>query len=269
MQMPELSILLMGDLERAEFIGAREILESSGKATCFARANAAIEAVESGAVVPDLVVVAQSFPDQISRQTVDRLRRLAPLCRIVALLGSWCEGEIRSGHPWPAAMRIYWHQWELRARRELGRLLEGNCPSWGLPMTATDDERILESAARAPAKRQGLIAIHARVPDMADWLSAACRMRGYSTVWLRQSNCRQIAGARGAIFDALTFDAGEREQLTHLCGALEPTPVVVMLDFPRLEDNRRAFDAGAAAVLSKPLNLEDLYWQLDMVAGGP
>jgi len=31
-----------------------------------------------------------------------------------------------------------------------------------------------------------------------------------------------------------------------------PTPVIALLDFPRIEDYDRALEAGAAAVLSKP-----------------
>ena len=51
---------------------------------------------------PDVIVVAQAFPGQFSHQAIDRLRRLAPLARMVGLMGSWCEGEMRTGSPWPA-----------------------------------------------------------------------------------------------------------------------------------------------------------------------
>jgi CheY-like chemotaxis protein len=43
------------------------------------------------------------------------------------------------------------------------------------------------------------------------------------------------------------------------------TPIVAIVDFPRVEDRDRAMAAGAAAVLSKPLLLDDLFWQLDQL----
>ena len=62
------------------------------------------------------------FPGQFSCEAIDRIRTRAPLARLVGLLGSWCEGEVRSGQPWPGTIRIYAHQWPGRAEQELKRL---------------------------------------------------------------------------------------------------------------------------------------------------
>ena len=35
------------------------------------------------------------------------------------------------------------------------------------------------------------------------------------------------------------------------------------MSFPRVEDRDRVLAAGAAALLSKPLLLDDLFWQLE------
>ena len=72
-----------------------------------------------GKVMPDLIVIAQTFPGQFSHQAVERLRRLAPLARVVGLMGSWCDGEMRTGSPWPAVVRTYWRQWTARCHRQL------------------------------------------------------------------------------------------------------------------------------------------------------
>jgi len=262
----EISILVLGEIDRPEFVGARSTLESLGRVSCFGEVERAVEALEAGEIVPDVIVIAQAFPRQFSHQAVDRLRRLAPLSRMLGLLGSWCEGEIRSGQPWPATVRVYWHQWDARARRELGRLGESQCPSWGLPVTATEEERLLRSMAQKLPRRQGLIAIHARRFEMEDWLSAVCRMYGYSTVWLRPSNYTRVEGAAAAIFDGSDLRGEELDQLRRLTDTLGRTPVIVLLDFPRIEDQLRAVSAGAAAVMSKPLYIDDLLWQLDQAA---
>jgi hypothetical protein len=266
--MPEIYILLLGETDRPEFSDIRSTLESLGRVSRINAVEQAIEVLEQGEIIPDVIVIAQAFPRQYSHGDIDRLRRLAPLSRILALLGSWCEGETRSGQPLPAAIRIYWHQWHARAERELHRLIQRQCPSWGLPVTATEEERLLVSAVPRPPCGQGLVAIHAGGFAMGDWLSEACRKCGYSTVWLRPPHYTHVEGAAAAIFDGSDLDGEEIEQLRSLTKALGRTPVIVLLDFPRIEDERRAIAAGAAAVLSKPLNLDDLFWQLNEAVGG-
>ena len=103
---------------------------------------------------------------------------------------------------------------------------------------------------------------------MQDWLSSACRLRGYSTVWLAPGHTTKVAGAEAAIFDGCRCDEAELAELAELAGLLgsasgNPVPIVGLLDFPRIEDHARALAAGAAAVLSKPLAINDLFWQLD------
>ncbi len=264
--MSEIAILFLGETDRPEFCDLRTALESLGRVSCISLVEGAIEVLERGEIVPDVIVIGQAFPGQFSHQDVDRLRRLAPLSRILGLAGSWCEGETRSGRPLPAAVRIYWHQWNARVQRELQRLIRGQCPSWGLPVTATDEERLLMSAVQTPPRGQGLVAIHAQGFVMKDWLSAACQECGYSTVWLHPPQYAHIEGAAAAIFDGSDLRGAELDQLRCLIGCLGRTPVIVLLDFPRIEDQRRAIAAGAAAVLSKPFYLDDLYWQLDRVS---
>jgi CheY-like chemotaxis protein len=265
--MPQISILFLGDIERPEFFGVCSTLESSGRVRYLTEVDLAVESLQSGEFIPDIIVIAQAFPGQFSHQDVDRLRRLAPLSRILNLLGSWCEGETRSGQPLPAVVRIYWHQWSARAQRELQRLIQHQCPSWGLPITATEEERLLKNTSGTPPHRQGLIAIHAQRHVMEDWLSATCRSCGYSTVRLRPPNYTHVEGAAAAIFDGTDLSGDEFDQLHRLTNTLKSTPVIALLDFPRIEDQRRALAGGAAAVLSKPLYIDDLYWHLDRAVG--
>ena len=135
----------------------------------------------------------------------------------------------------------------------------------GLPVTATEEERLLASR-RKRRRAAGLVAIHASVFAMACWLSDACRMCGYSTAWLRPPHYTQVEGAAAAIFDGSDLHGEEIDQLRRLTNALGRTPVIALLDFPRIEDERRAISAGAAAVLSKPFYIDDFYWQLDRVS---
>ena len=208
----------------------------------------------------DVIVVVEDYPGQHSQEAIDRLRRLAPLACIAGLAGSWCEGQSRSGPSWPAAVRVSWHQWLPRFGHESARLDAGMLGSWSLPITAGEDERMLAVADEPFPERSGRIAIHSPEFAMQDWLAAACRRAGYSTVWLRGPGPHAVAGVTAGIFDA-GVDA-EFPALERLAADLHPAPVIALLAFPRVEDCDRALAAGAAAVLSKPLLLEDFYWQI-------
>lgn len=259
----EISILLVGDGDRSEFRQARSVLDRLGRVTVIAEAESAVAALSEGLVAAEVIVVAQAFPGQFSHGAIDRLRRLAPLARVLGLLGSWCEGEMRTGKPWPGAIRIYWHQWPARCDQELGRMGRGECSGWGLPVTATEEERLLLAADCPVSKQQGLIAIYTLPLEMQDWLSAAFRCRGCSTVWLRPPHPTHVEGAIAAIFDGSDCRGEELRQLEYLAATLRPAPIIALLDFPRIEDCNRAMAAGASAVVSKPLYLDDLFWQLD------
>ena len=256
--MPNLCILLIGESNRAEFRDSRQSIERWAAVHEFADADAAATALAEGQLAPDVIVFAPSFPGRFSHSAVDRLRRLAPLARIVGLMGTWCEGEMRSGTPWPGAVRVYWHQWVARCRRELRRLSTGEPCSWMLPPTATEEERLLADSVQLGRPHRGAVLIHSQRPEMAEWLSAACRQRGFATVWRRSGTSPRVEGAAAAIFDATDCGPEECEQLRRLAADVNPAPVIALVSFPRIEDKEAATSAGATVVLSKPLWLNDL-----------
>jgi DNA-binding NarL/FixJ family response regulator len=271
-----LSILLVGDTERSEFCEARACLERQGTVHRFADAESAAAALAEERILPDVMVVAQAFPGQFSHKAIDRLRRVAPLARVVGLMGSWCEGEMRSGSPWPATVRTYWHQWPARCGRQFRRLAMGQSCSWALPLTATEEERLLTDAAElgdtagqassAAPKCRGLVAIHSPSRVMADWLSTACRRDGFVTLLQRDLALGRVEGAAAGVFDAGDFSEDACCSLRRFVAALRPAAVVALLSFPRIEDHRRALSAGATAALSKPLMVDDFLVAIEACA---
>lgn len=264
----EPTVLLMGNTARPELAEARNGLDGLARVIPAADADAAAALLADEEIAVDVIVVAQAYPGQFSGEALDRLGRQAPLARVVVLLGSWCEGEVRSGRPIPGAIRVYWHQWPARCAQELGRLRRGLCASWCLPPTAVEEERFLALADQPWPRREGLIAVHSPSFDMRDWLCRACRRAGYSTaegdnliLALRKSG--QSPGITAAVFDAIDCRGQELDDLKRWAAAVEPAPVIVLMSFPRVEDRDRVLAAGAAALLSKPLLLDDLFWQLE------
>lgn len=259
--MTELSVLFVGDLCRKEFQDAVQPFQR------LARIEFAVDldgaAARLASVAADLVVLAQAWPGQYSGEAIDRLRGLAPLARIVGLLGSWCEGEMRSGRPWPGVVRVYWHQWPARCARELADLAEGHCSAWSLPATASEEERLLAEGDACPPGG-GLIVIHTPSFESYDWLAAACRRFGSAVLWIPPHRPVRMNGATAALFDATDARGAEQDALERLCRQVHPAPVIALVDFPRPEDRQRIIAAGAKAVLSKPLAIEDLRWHLDV-----
>ena len=91
----------------------------------------------------DLIVLAASRRDQFSHEWVESIRSKASPTPLVALMGTWCEGEQRSGEPWPGVQRIYWHQWEGRFARFVEQLAADQVCDWQLPATANDADSVL------------------------------------------------------------------------------------------------------------------------------
>jgi hypothetical protein len=259
-----ITVLLVGDFQRAEFRAARAELVECAEAAEFADVQSAVAALEAG-LSAAIIVVAQAFPGQFPHRDIDRLRRAAPLARFIALLGSLCEGEHRSGTPWPATARVYWHQWTARCRRQLAALVRGEPCSWSLPATAAEEERLLADAAAAGiqnAQLGGAVVIRTRQFEIWDWLRATCRRRGLAAVWQRGADAIRLDGVSAALFDADELDSREMEELRRFAAAMLPAPTIALLSFPRIEDRDRAISAGAEAAVSKPFVEAELFAEL-------
>lgn len=255
--MPDLSILVIGDTQRDEFRDAVRCLEKHGPINVCSIPAGSGPPVDDEAP-PDLMVLLSSRPGEFSAAAVDRLMQNAPLARVIAVLGSWCEGEMRSGQPWPGVARVYWHQAAARLERELAAIHQGRASGWGLPITATEEERLLAAADGTTKSAAGLVVIHAAAIETAEWLCAACRSHGFEAVSIRSGIVPSTLQPVAAIYDGCLADERELCVVRNLAVALEGAPLLVLLNFPRVEDHRRMQAAGAAMVLGKPVLIDDL-----------
>lgn len=272
------SVLFVGDRERGEFADVFAWLRDNARLAVAADCSAAAGHLSGGDFDPELIVVAQSWPGEFSPREIDRLRRAAPLARVSELLGSWCEGETRTGRPAGGTLRNYWHQWLPRMAPEFARAARGERSIWSLPPTATDDERLVaagaehrltgntagEVAGKDRAGR-GLIAILLQNGMMARALCDACPTRGYACAWLPRGRGSYLSGVRALVWDAPSAVDSWAETLVSLGREWRNTPIVALASFPRIEDVARLRAAGAAAVVSKPMLLDDLFWQLEQL----
>ena len=262
-----LRAILLGDASRPEFREACLALEQVALVTRCAGVEEAIALLAGGSPAPHGIVLAQAYPGQFPLAAVDRLRSLAPLARLIAILGSWCEGEPRSGHPLPGVIRTYWHQAAVRIRREFPSRIEDQDSAWRLPATATEEERLLASAHAPLPKGAGLVAIWTRRPEMERLLADACCRAGYATAWLQPRQPTRVRRAVATIYDGAVLDAAGQAEIKQLTAAVSPAPVLALLDAPRIQEVRLARTLGAA-VLAKPFRVDELLWELTDLTPG-
>ena len=218
-----------------------------------------------GAAEFDLIVVAEAAPGNIAALDIAKLRRVAPLARIVGLLASWCEGETRSGKPWPGVPRVYWHQWQARYRRERAAMLAGKLSGWTLPPGTSDEERMQKTAQAlgeiAIRPVVGKLAIVARDLETFETLAGLCNRSGQQATWWRNeipAEAANFADIQNVLVCCTHANEVELARFRQIRELLSGARIVALMDFPREEDVRLAGEAGVDAVVSKPFSIDEL-----------
>jgi hypothetical protein len=264
-----MDVLFVGDSRHCEFASAIAWLGEHAHLQLAENAGEAEKLLAIASAAPRLIVLAQARPGQIRADHVERLCRQAPLARLVALLGSWCEGETRSGRPWPGVPRFYWYELVPRLSQLLSPEGGTSAAIWSLPRSATDAERMLAATVSARQAPRGAAAIFARRHDTFAALAEACDLAGLAAVWARPATGLTMRGASLALWDSSGWGPHEAAQLAQFVNFFRPAPTLALLDFPRLSEQDQAFAAGAGAVISKPFLLECLLAQLEVLVCAP
>jgi len=246
-------VLVIGDHRHREFENTIQWLATHSLLSSAATPREALDGMVHPALPPEVIVVALSRPSQFSSQQIEAVFRLAPLSRLVVLAGSWCEGELRTGHPWPGVIRLYWHQGEARFQEMLS---EPN-PLWSHPRTATDVERLLATPVSGHDGRKQMIAIGTESSITYHGLATTCAAAGYATVWIPPRQPTMVHNIAAGIWDELQRPPSPGCLRTFVRQA-RGAPIVALLNFPRLEDYQRLQDEGVKKVIAKPFMNADL-----------
>lgn len=275
-------VVAVGPWAEGEFAAVRAEIDAAGRLPTEPTLDAVADRLDGEGgrqTPPHLVLAAQPRPGTIAQASVERLRRLAPLMRIVVVAGTWCEGELRTGRPLTGVIRLTWY--ELAAWWRAGGAAVARCesPPWAAPL---DDIRsgqlIYRRDARGCAQPSGasrprrLAAIDA--PDFAvfealsdaigpEW-QGGWRPRHRPAKAQNAGEPRQAAAA--GIWDGGQLSEREQTDLAAFCGSLDRAPVIALLDFPRAEHVEIARGAGAAAVMAKPYQAALLVGELARLA---
>ncbi len=266
---PPGAVLLIGPAQSAAAAAVQAELRAQGQMAQLATFEDARARLANSTEAPALLVIVEERPGEISPDAVAELRRLAPLAGVLGVTGTWCEGERRSGQPWTATLRWLWHQFPARWKAATAGDRHGWATAWQLPGTLTEEDRLALGDPRDGAPEPpATIEIVSLCPDTRAWLADACRAAGYHA---RQAGEPLEATAPTAAIpegpvpaDCILWDlSGEPEQLpewlTIFAAAGEPPPRwIALVSFPRQDLIERLRRWGAAAVLAKPLLLEEL-----------
>ena len=218
----------------------------------------------------DLVVLAQSRRDQFLQADVEEFLANFPAVPVVGLLGSWCEGESRSGQPYPGIIRVYWHQWEGRYAQFVEQLAEAGITNWHAPRTSTTSDRIVSQTIRRDVSiGTGIIGVSAWTRSEYEMLDDAIASFGWRSRWVERSIWDAASSATVLVMcvvaDSWTVELEKR--IEWLNSEIPDVPFVLLLNYPRESDAESIAAAGVSAVVSKPFELQDLKVAISGAAG--
>lgn len=254
MPLTTLRVWLVGQVTAREFSPAIEWLQS--RASCTVEENA----TAAHGHEPDAIVLCATRPGQISQAQVEDFRRKCPLSGLLALVGPWCEGEPRSGRPWPGVTRIYWHQWQPRLQEEIGQLFSADKR---LPATASDADRLLSRGVgeKRPGTPMRVGVVASRQTDVQS-LVLALSATGYLPVRLTRGEPLPVPRLDAVIVDAGRDLADAANMLAPIRLGLPMVPALLLANFLRPEEVASAHGLEKTAFLAKPLLLADLLGRL-------
>lgn len=242
-----LEILAIGPWDRGEFSLTRARISDSRSWISVADCETASVVLNSGQILPELILLAQPLPGTYQQRDVEQLRRAAPLAQIVVVAGTWCEGELRTGKPLTGILRLYWYElipW-------LQKAATNRCWSLGLdgPIAPRTTERDFDDGS----KLAGRVAIHACSLASFEALATSLAPYGIESMWTRHESELPQRIALG-IWDGGQLDPQELARLQSFAAAIRERQgsLIVLLDFPRKEHFSELDEIGITTVFGKP-----------------
>jgi hypothetical protein len=235
-----LRVLVVGNAAHGDFADALAEVRRTARVWFVPNGEYAAAWLEANPPV-DWIVLVQARPHELPREVVDRLQARAAEARFVSLLGTWCEGELRTGRRWADVPRLYWYEF----------------PSWwrlsALATGRTND-------GQRPAQ-VGTVVVSTIDFASADTLLAVLLNEGFSGIWWPQNRAAPtFAGVTAGVWVGGQLGGAEAAQLATFCDRVraDRAAVIALLDFPRRDRVAIAKRIGATQVLGKPWQIADL-----------
>lgn len=218
---------------------------------------------------PTIALLAAATPARWTAADAVTLSRIWPLMPIVSVATSLVDGRRRSGPPLPGIEEVAWHDLPGRLEQWLSAWREGLAGTLGVPATARRDERLLAmgpSPLRLPPMP---LAVVAPTPLDAEGLVDLVVAAGGTPGVVSSGRPPLDTADAVLIWDVGRLQADHLEWLRLLSANRPLLRTVVVAPFLRGEMARAVMEAGAAAVLGRPLSAEALAGTLRRIAGAP
>lgn len=211
------------------------------------------------ALSSDLIVVFQNRPGSVDSSTIEVVRQRNPLVGLAVVLGSWCEGELRTGDPLPYCERIFWYQFPVWWQQNLTAWKEQRPTTWQqlIPAIFTTNSH---SSNHSKAEQNGFVLVDSQDADSAATILTVCEAAGVAACWAPAAKPEILSTVPTAgIYVGGQLNNKECEDIAELRRRLPTSaPLVALLDFPRIDRVGIAKRLGATTVLGKPWRSEQL-----------
>lgn len=273
----ELTIVVVQNDSHSQWSLAWSVLEPCDTLFSAPTLNAAEKLVHTG-VFPDLIVFFQDHVFQFSEHDWRSFLTRSPLTRAVLIFGDWCESEPRTGTPLPGVIRIHWLSWLNRGRELISELRHHRGTLWGLPPTASEEERLLAQMGKRVLEhkhpRFAHIAVVTPSRESFTWIHQAALPFAQYISWIRETDDERLhhdSSPDLLIIDTWTDLTAVQDTIDALragrCPNLSPfVPCVVLANFPRWQEVQYTLRRGNTKLLSKPFLLIDFESALSELA---
>jgi hypothetical protein len=263
---PSTAVLWVGDRQHDElaiaWAAATRVAEVHAVATLDDALASALPAFSDRC--PAVILLASTTPLSWSLDGCVALSRRWPLAPLVSIATTLVEGRRRSGPALPGVEEIPWNELSGRLAVWIHDRRRGLAGSLGQPATARRDERLLECAARmvehgsdSPGDRGAVSVAASRTIDL-EGLAEVLTAIGHPIRTRCKGRPQLDDSADVVIWDVASITAADLTWVS-LLAAHRPARAVILLEsFPRADTTRAALEAGAAAVLGRPVSMEAL-----------
>jgi hypothetical protein len=206
---------------------------------------------------PRLAILATDRPTRWTLDDAVTLSRAWPLMPIVSVASSLVEGRRRSGPPLSGIEEVPWHDLPGRVEAWFTGWDSGRAGTLATPTATRRDERLLGIMTACPRKPL-TVSVVASTPMDADGIAALVPFAGGIVGTTRCGRPPLDEAANTLIWDVGSLTADTLGWLGILAANRSQLAIILVESFPRGDSVRAALEAGATAVLGKPLSVEAL-----------
>ena len=206
-----------------------------------------------------LIVLAEPRRNTIDPTIVANLRATHRGTPIVSLLGSWCEGERRSGTPLEGVIAVCASQFRGRLRRFMDAKDSNDPAIWNEPLTATPADSVRHyrvDGSLADKIRDAEVLVLGESAASTAAIADALKLYGVRAVTSRNADVSLQPDI--VCFDIQAINSSTIDEIRSATEACPQSWFIAVCGFPRRQDHVELASLNVRSVVSKPFLHVDL-----------